>query len=268
MRLRALRTIWPVAFIAPLWLLLDRFCWSVPDHIVLHMTMMLHEHLPTIVTIAAGMSLLVIAGKLARVTSSLRTLRTMAGPLPETLRSAVLREASLLNMPPPSVIYVDVATPICYTVLPGPSILLSRGFLDDLEPVDLAIVVRHELVHVRRYDPLRGLLWHLLFSALLVPGFADLERWLYDRREGRANELAGQLDRVRYAAIETRVRLAEYTFERSLGHAYAGALAPQHRKRRVPIFLQPALAGVVLVALVASHAVFMHALPFLETHHC
>ncbi len=59
MRLRALQTFWPVAFIAPLWLLLDRFCWSVPDHVVLHATMLLHENLPAIVAIAGTVSLLV-----------------------------------------------------------------------------------------------------------------------------------------------------------------------------------------------------------------
>lgn len=267
-RLRALRTFWPVVFIAPLWLLLDRFCWSVPDHIVLHATMLLHENLPAIVAIAATISLLVIGVKLARVHSSLRTLRAIAGPLPDALRYTVVRQAAVLSMPEPPVIYLDVATPICYTVLPGPAILISRGFIEELTANDLELVVRHELVHVRRHDPLRGLLWHLLFSALLIPGFGDLERWLYDGRERRANQFAGNLDRNRYAVLEARVRQAEHAFERSLGHAYAGALTPQRKKRQSFVFVRPVLAATVFAALFVSHAVFMHSLPFLETHHC
>jgi Zn-dependent protease with chaperone function len=268
MRLRALRTFWPLAFIAPLWLLLDRFCWSMPDHVVLHTTMLLHENLPAIVALAATVSILVIAVKLARVNSSLRTLRAIAGPLPEVLRRTVVNQATALSMREPPVIYLDVATPICYTVLPGPAILISRGFIEELSGDDLELVVRHELVHVRRHDPLRGLLWHLLFSALLIPGFGDLERWLYDRRERRANQLAGSLDRDRYAVLEARVRYAEHAFERSLGHAYAGALTPQHKKRTSFVFVRPVLAATVFGALFVSHAVFMHSLPFLQTHHC
>ena len=42
-------------------------------------------------------------------------------------------------------IYLDTATPICYTVLPGPSILISHGFIEELTLDDLQLVVRHEL---------------------------------------------------------------------------------------------------------------------------
>jgi len=267
-RLRNLGAVWPLLFIAPLWLILDSLCWSQQTHFLLHATMALHQRLPAIIGIAAILSALVIGWKIVRVNANLRTLRTLSGPMPASLRGAVESQARSLGMLEPPVLFLDVATPICYTVVPGPSILVSRGFIEQLEDDDLEHVVRHELVHVRRRDPERGLLWHVLFSALLVPGFAELERWLYDRRERRTNELAGTIDRDRYAALAARVRRAEDTFARSLGRGYAGALAPRRCERKTLIFLRPALALTVFGALVGSHAVFMSALPFLERHHC
>ncbi len=267
-RLRNFGAIWPLLFIAPLWIVLDRLCWSAPTHFLLHATMALHERLPAIIAAAAAVSLAVIAWKLGRVNANLRTLRALAGPLPNALHAAVASQAASLDMREPPVIYLDVATPICYTIVPGPSILLSRGFVEQLAQGDLDHVVRHELVHVRRRDPQRGLLWHLLFSALLVPGFGDLERWLYDRRERHTNELAGTLDRDRYASLSLRVREAESVFECSLGRSYAGALAPRRKECKPLVFLRPALATALFAALLVSHAVFMNALPFLERHHC
>lgn len=263
-----LRAAWPLLFIAPLWLVLDRLCWSQPTHALLHATMTLHAWLPQIIVVAAVVSLAVIARKLERVSGNLRTLCALASPMPQALRRALAIEAASFGLAEPRTVYLDVETPICYTVVPGPSILVSRGFIEELGDDDLGHVVRHELVHVARRDPLRGLLWHLFFSALLVPGFGGLERWFYDRRERRTNEIAGMMDRERYAALATRVRGAESAFERSLGHAYAGAFAPCATPRAPGVFVRPVIALTSFVALLGSHAVFLDALPFLERHHC
>jgi len=267
-RFRKIGAVWPLLFIAPLWAVLDRLCWSAPTHFLLHAMMALHERLPWIVAAAAAVSLATIGWKLARVSANLRTLRALAAPLPHALHAAVVFEAAGLTMREPPIVYLDVAAPICYTVVPGPSILISRGFVEQLKDDELGHVVRHELIHVRRRDPQRGLLWHLLFSALLVPGFGGLESRLYDRRERRTNELAGTLDRDRYASLALRVRRTENMFERSLGRAYAGAFVPHRRERGVFVFVRPALAMALLGALLVSHDIFMNALPFLERHHC
>lgn len=264
--LRRITALWPLAFIVPMWALLGRFCWSRPVHELLHGTMLLHERLPMLGALAATISMGVVIVKIARVNASLTTLRALAAPQPDALRCALVEEARALAMRVPPVTYLDVETPICYTVMPGPAILISRGFIGDLDATELRIVVRHELVHVRRRDPLRGLLWHLFFSALLIPAFGGLERWLYDRRERRTNALAGAPLDARFERLTRRVRHTEMGLERSLGKAYAGALRPQVARKSV--FIRPTLGAAVVAALVASHVFFMDSLPMLERHHC
>ncbi len=233
---------------------------------MLHATMTLHEELPMILLAAALVSIGIVIFKLVRVNASLETLRALAGVMPAKLRVALRTETDALNMPEPLITYLEVEAPICYTVMPGPAILISRGFIEGLDQSELALVVRHELVHVRRRDPLRGLLWHLAFSALLIPGFGGLERWLYDRRERCTSVIAGTLHERRFEKLARRVRHAEVGIERSLGNAYAGAFAPRSARRFV--FVQPALAIGVFSALIASHLYFLNALPMLEHHHC
>ncbi|GAC1306343.1 MAG: hypothetical protein NVSMB19_18410 [Vulcanimicrobiaceae bacterium] len=265
-RLRALRLLWPLLFIVPLWLAVGKRCWSRPMHAVVDGTLLLHQYLPFILVGAGTAAVIVVCWKIARVRASLGLLKTLGGSMPDALRCAVAAEAAAAGMPEPALTFLDVEMPICYTVMPGPAILISRGFIAGLVPAELALVIRHELVHVRHRDPLRGLLWHLAFSALLVPGFGGLERWLYDRRERRTNALAGAPGDARFDALARRVRHAELGVERSLGNAYAGAL----RRGPAPrfVFLRPALATGVFSALLASHYVFMSALPALERHHC
>ena len=233
---------------------------------MLRATITLHEELPVILLAAALVSVGIVIFKLVRVNASLATLRALAGVMPPALRHALQRQTAALGIPEPTVSYLEVETPICYTVMPGPAILISRGFIEGLDETELALVVRHELVHVQRRDPLRGLLWHLGFSALLMPGFGGLERWLYDRRERCTNVIAGTLHEVRFEKLARRVRQAEAGIERSLGNAYAGAFHPRSASRFV--FVQPALAIGVFSALIASHLYFLNSLPMLEHHHC
>ena len=261
-----LRAVWPLLFIVPLWAGLRRLCWSHPAHLMLHATMTLHEELPAILLAAAFVSVGIVIFKLASVNASLQTLRALAGVMPAGLRVALQTETAALDMPEPTVTYLEIETPICYTVMPGPAILISRGFIRGLDEAELALVIRHELVHVQRRDPLRGLLWHLGFSALLIPGFGGLERWLYDRRERCTNVIAGTLHEARFEKLARRVRHAEIGIERSLGNAYAGALQSLAARRFV--FIQPAIAISVFFALIASHLYFLSALPMLEHHHC
>lgn len=263
---RVLRAVWPLLFIVPLWAGLRRFCWSRSAHVMLHATMTVHEELPAILLAAAVVSVGIVIVKLVRVNASLQTLRALAGVIPADLQRAVRMQVAALDIPEPKITYLEVETPICYTVMPGPAILISRGFIRGLDQSELALVMRHELVHVQRRDPLRGLLWHLGFSALLVPGFGGLERWLYDRRERRTNIVAGTLHDARFERLARHVRHAEIGIERSLGNAYAGALHPQFKQRFV--FVRPVVAVSVFSALIASHLYFLNALPMLERHHC
>lgn len=265
-RFRVVRTLWPVVFIVPTWLAFDRGCLWAPVHEAEHTYVFFHERLPAIVVLAALCSLAIVAFKLARANASLETLRALSTEMPDALRNALAREATALEMLEPAVMYLEIETPLCYTVAPGPAILISRGFIDGLADDELGLVMRHELIHVRRRDPVRGLLWHLAFSALLVPGFGGLERWLYDGRERRTNALAGRSLDARFARLATRVRHAEYRLERSLGNAYAGALRPSVSKHSV--FVRPALAAGLFSALIASHLFFVNSMPMLDHHHC
>ncbi|GAC1453153.1 MAG: hypothetical protein PVSMB8_12220 [Vulcanimicrobiaceae bacterium] len=260
------RALWPMIFIVPAWLAFGRACLWAPAHLAEHAYMFVHEHLPTLIAIAALCSISIVVTKLVRANASLATLRALSTAMPDTLREALASEATALGMAEPSVMYLEIETPLCYTVVSGPAILISRGFFEDLDDSEVALVLRHELIHVRRRDPLRGLLWHLAFSALLIPGFGGLERWLYDRRERRTNALAGHALDARFARLARRVREAEYRLERSLGNAYAGALRPNESKRTV--FVRPALATGLISALIASHLFFVNSLPMLDRHHC
>ena len=265
-RLRSLNVLWAFVFIVPTWLALGHSCRSNPIDAFVHVTMFLHARLPEIVTLAILASLAAVTMRLVRADASLATLHALAAPLPHSLATALAREAARLEIAVPAVTYLDVAMPLCYTVVPGPAILISRGFLSELDDDALALVFRHELIHVRRRDPLRGLLWHLAFSALLIPGFGGLERWLYDRRERRTAALAGGAVDARFAQLGIRVRDTERRLEGSLGRAYAGALRPERVKRYV--FLRPALAASVFAALLASHHFFITAMPMVDRHHC
>ena len=265
-RLHIARVLWPFAFIAPAWLAFGRGCLWAPAHLAEHAYLFVHENLPTLIAIAALCSMSIVISKLVRANASLATLRTLSTAMPDRLRDALTSEASALGMAEPSVMYLEIETPLCYTVVSGPAILISRGFVEDLDARDVALVLRHELIHVRRRDPLRGLLWHLAFSALLVPGFGGLERFLYDRRERRTNALAGHPLDARIARLTRQVREAEFRLERSLGNAYAGALRPNQSKRTV--FVRPALATGLFSALVASHLFFVNSMPMLDRNHC
>jgi len=226
----------------------------------------LHPLMPALLGLASIASIASVVVRIARVRKNMKTLHALASVAPERLVTALRAESIATKTPEPRLIFLDVETPLCYTVVPGTTVLVSRGFVDGLDDRELAIVVRHELAHVARRDPLRGLLWHLAFAALLVPGFDGIERLLYDRRERQATAIAGSLNPSRFDELAQRVRDSELAFERSLGAGYAGAFRPRAVRR--PPLVRPGLGAAVLIALLASHWFFSATVPVLERHHC
>jgi hypothetical protein len=62
---------------------------------------------------------------------------------------------------------------LCYGLL-QPRLLLSTAALTGLSSAELEAVLRHELVHLRRRDPLRRLLLRALTDALPLPALRDI----------------------------------------------------------------------------------------------
>jgi len=217
--------------------------------------------MPALLAIVSPASVVNVIARIVRVRTSLATLHTLASKAPQRLLWVLRAQRIAVGTREPRLIFLDIETPLCYALMIGMTVLISRGFIDGLNPDELAIVVRPELVHGAQRGPLRGFCWHLAFAAPLVPGFDYIERWLYDRRERCATALAGTLaDKTRFDEFARRVLGSELASERSLGTVYAGALRPRtaHTNPR----------AAVLVALFASHWIFSKTMPVLERHHC
>jgi len=162
------------------------------------------------------------------------------------------------------VLYVDIAAPIATTIFRR-TILFSRGFTNQLDDGDLALVVRHELAHVQRRDATAGVLWHLVFAALLIPGFEPLERRLHAHRERAANLTAATGREERYLSLVTRMpRGTDVCADARLG-LEAASRRPGDRWL---MWFAPLAVIALAVALPLSHAAFRHDLPYLLSHHC
>ena len=180
------------------------------------------------------------------------------------MQEALERASAALSVAAPRVLYVDLTTPIATTVF-GRTIVLSRGFIEALDDADLDLVVRHEVAHVRHGDATTGVLWHLAFAALLVPGFEPLERRLHAGRERAANLTAAQGNEERYIALIGRMsRGADLCADARLG-LEAAARRPEDRWL---VWVAPLAVSCLAVALPLSHAAFRHDLPYLLSHHC
>ncbi|PWT75119.1 MAG: hypothetical protein C5B60_05785 [Chloroflexi bacterium] len=67
----------------------------------------------------------------------------------------------------------ELPVALCYGLL-HPRLLLSSAALRGLSPAELEAVLRHELVHLRRRDPLRRLLLRAMTDALPLPALQDV----------------------------------------------------------------------------------------------
>ena len=262
--MRFVRALWPVVFLIPLSWWAERGCWLAGVDPIYHTTLWVHERLGWFVAALALMSAAVVVAKIVVARRRFAGLKLLAEPLPARLRTAIERAAGELGIAVPTVLYLDVAAPIATTVF-GRTILFSRGFAAALDDDDLALVARHEIAHVQRGDATAGVVWHLAFAALLIPGFEPLERRLHARRERAANLTAASGREERYLSLVSRTpRGADVCAEARLG-LEAAARRPGDRWL---MWFAPLAVVTLAIALPLSHAAFRHDLPFLLSHHC
>ena len=251
-----------VVFLFPLTLVAGRFCSFGAIDTTYHALLALHGIEPQIVAGAIFVSVVTVIIRLDRVRNRLGILRSLASATPQPLVDAFAVEAARLEIATPRIIYVTASVPLCFTAFDWrtTNVFVSRGFIEGLEPIDLGLVAHHELVHIRERHPLWNLAWHVAFSALVFPVFAGVERRLRLRRELRANAEAATRDPERYADLLVR--------QAREGRSLCAEAIPQERAPRGIAAVAPLAVVSFFVALVVSHAGFMHDLPYLASHHC
>ena len=250
-------------FLFPLSLVADRFCWFAPMDAMYHGILALHRVLPQLVLGAALLSMAAVVVQIGLVRNRLALLSALSSEPPPQLNDAFRYEAQRAAVRAPEIVYLEAATSICFTAsgIRRAKIFVSRGFIDDLDSLEFSLVARHEMVHVRNRDAAWNLFWHILFSALLLPGFTSLERTLRLRREIRANvEVVGSGDSLVYERLLTR-RARDR-------HVLCNDGRPERRPSGFMNVAAPAAVVVFFIALAISHADFMHDLPYLRSHHC
>src|ERR1700682_5872800 len=146
-RVRVIRPLWPIIFLVPLSWWAERGCAFAGVDPVYHATLWVHERLGWFVAALAVLSAGVVLTKIVVARVRFGRLRDVAEPMPPRVRDAVERASGALGIAAPSTLYVDLTAPIATTVV-GRTIILSRGFVEPLDDVDLELVVRHEVAHV------------------------------------------------------------------------------------------------------------------------
>jgi hypothetical protein len=253
-----------VLFLVPLSWWADRGCNYAGVDPLYHATVWMHERLGWFVVALAAISVLTVLVKIVLARQRLAGLLKLAEPLPARTRRCFESAAAEMNVVLPRVAYLDVGERVATTVF-GPVILLSRGFAEPLDDEELMLVARHELVHASKRDAGAGVLWHLVFVALLLPGFEPLERRLHAARERRANIAAAAGREEAYLSVLARMARGAALCE----GGNIGLEAPARRPRdRWLAWVTPSLIVLLAVALPLSHVEFMHDLPFLLIHHC
>jgi Zn-dependent protease with chaperone function len=259
---RAARWLWPLAFLFPLRLVADRYCWFPLTDPVYHGILALHERLPLLIGFAIVAAIVSVTAHIAAARARIAEVLAFAVPTPEDITGVFADEAQRLHLRVPPIAYLAVDQRFCFALAGRqPTIVLSRGFLAGLPPQDIRLIARHELLHVRFHDPLRRLVWHLAFAAFLFPAFDELERWLAMRREQRVNLLAGEEEPERYARLLTHCARHEHALCSDDGE-------PVQRESAFRLIAAPLIVGSLLLGLFASHAAFVQQLEYLTQHHC
>lgn len=262
--MRFVRALWPVLFLVPLSWWADRGCSYAGVDPLYHATVWMHERLGWFVMALATLSVLTVIIKILIARRRLMHLIRLSEPVPPRVERSFQIAAAELGVSVPRVAYLEVDENIAATVV-GPVILLSRGFADRLGDDELTLVARHEVVHVRERDAGAGVIWHLAFASLLIPGFEPLERRLHAARERRANMKAAAGREDAYFSVLTRAaRGAALCAGGRIGLEAAARRPADH----VLMWIAPSLIVLLAVTLPLSHVEFMHDLPFLLKHHC
>ncbi len=242
----------------------DRGCQFAGVDPLYHTTLWVHERLGWFVGALAALSAAVVLTKIVVARIRFMKLQAVAEAVPARVHGAIERVSASLAVRVPTVLYVDLTAPIATTVF-GRTVIVSRGFLDRLDDEELELVVRHEFAHVRRGDAAAGVLWHLVFAALLIPGFEALERRFHARRERLANLTAAEGKEQSYLSLMSRIAPgADLCVGARLG-LEAAARRPEDRWL---VWVAPVAVVCLAIALPLSHLEFRHDLPYLLSHHC
>ena len=262
--MRFVRALWPIVFLVPLSWWADRGCSVIGVDPLYHATVWVHERLGWFISALVVISAATVVVKVVVARVRFRALESIAEDPPTRLEQAIRRASFELRVALPVVLYLDLKAPIATTVF-ARTIILSRGVVEQLDDAELEMVARHELAHVRGRDAAAGLVWHLVFAALLVPGFEPLERRLHARRERSANVIAAWGREAAYIALLTKMAHgATLCAEARLG-LEAASRRPEDRWL---MWIAPVAVLTLALALPLSHAAFRHDLPYLTSHHC
>ncbi len=272
---RWVRMLWPLIFFLPLGILSGKLCWiSVVDP-AYHGLIWLHERLPIIVLVLAAISVCIAAYRFMRLQDSLRLLLSLSVAPPVALERIFLANQHSKDHTV-QLKYIDIGNRFCFTIFDGPSIVVSRGFVENLSAQDLHLVAMHEISHVKRRDPWRAIGWHLFFAGLILPGFEAVETVLHLRRERvvDAGVVSETHDENRYNELLERCSVRR---DRAYGSICTGGVAMNEPVGEMasssPEYLWdrafPAMVSAALLLLVfLSHDFFIKSLPYLQTHHC
>jgi Zn-dependent protease with chaperone function len=172
----------------------------------------------------------------------------------ERALEALARAAHSLGMEAPPLVFVPEGPPVLYcTGTRHPSVVISRGAVDLLDPAELTCALAHELAHLERRDP--ALSWALMGARALMwfnPGVQVLVRALARDAERVADERAASAsgDRLAlasgllqlYRATEGRIpsRAAEpFPLSASLAEPIARARAHDIEQRCRALLIPP-----------------------------
>ena len=263
--MRLIRILWAIIFILPLGFFADRLCYVDLADPAYHSLLWLHERLPVIFAALAIISVGAALLRFMRIQGQIRSLELLSSPTPDAVSDAFEAAAARVGCPQLTFIYIDVSAVFCFAIVSG-RVVISRGFVEQLHgEEELQLVAAHEMLHVRRADPLKALLWHLFFAAWIVPGFEPLEEAFYAGRERRTDRISRALEPQRYDALLTR-------FGAQMCNGTPGAafrLVSTQRGAHVLRGLAPLLIPASLLSLlIASHVMFVQNLQYLQTHHC
>lgn len=261
--MRAVRLLWIVLFVVPLGFFADRLCYIDAVDPTYHALLWMHENMGYLFAGLAAFSAAVAFARFLRIQGQLGALDTLRSETPASVRDAFGHAAARIGVRAFDLLYIDVPMVFCFSVFGG-RVAISRGFAELLSTPELQLVAAHELRHLRAADPLKALIWHLVFAALIVPGLEPLEEALYQRRERHADLSVSRADQPLYQALLGRFRTAMCA---STPSAAFRSLNLQ-QKSAFRAFAPTALPLALLLLLVTTHVILVQNLPYLQSHHC
>ncbi len=261
--MRFARILWPIVFLIPLGVFADRFCYVNLTDPIYHGLMWLHERLPQLVLMLGVLSVATAAIRYVRFQRKLRALVALRSDPPDAVRDAFDEAAG--DRVAVDVVYIDAEPSFCFSIISGRAVI-SRGFVELLRPEELRLIAEHEVLHIEHRDPMRAFLWHLLFAALIVPGFEALEAVLYNRRERATDRSSRRLDPATYDGLLRRFNST--MCNGAQGSAFRTSSERVSAASALRALAPTALPTTLLILLFASQIHFVQNLSYLRTHHC